>query len=194
MEAYMGTVMAWAPTFAPRGWLFCRGQILGINQNTALFSLIGTTYGGDGQTTFALPNLQSRVPIGVGQGPGLSNYVPGQLAGSETVTLNINEMPAHNHPAQATAAPISVSSANADSATPANGSSIAVPGSVSGRDFTSTLGFNSASPDIALNPATAGAATVTVGMAGGSQAHDNMQPYLALNFIICTEGIFPPRN
>lgn len=194
MEAYMGTVMAWAPNFAPRGWAFCQGQTLSISQNSALFSLLGTTYGGDGQTTFRLPDLRGRTPLGPGQGPGLSSYELGQVSGSESVTITQNEMPAHNHPAQTGNAPIQVSAGNADASTPANGSSIAVPGTVSGRDFTATLGFNSAAPSVMLNQATSGPASVTVGLSGGSQPHNNMQPYLALNFIICTQGIFPPRN
>lgn len=194
METYMGTVMGWAPNFAPRGWAFCQGQILSIAQNSALFSLLGTTYGGNGQTTFALPDLRSRVPLGTGQGPGLSSYVLGQVSGTENVTLTIPEMPAHNHPAQTGNAPVHVSAANADTSTPANGSSIAIPGTLDGRNFTATLGFNSAAPDVTLNPATSGPASVTVGIAGGNLPHNNIQPYLALNFIICIEGIFPPRN
>ena len=194
MEAYMGTVMAWAPNFAPRGWAFCQGQTLSISQNSALFALLGTTYGGDGQTTFRLPDLRGRIPLGAGNGPGLSSYDLGQSAGTENVTITLNEMPAHNHPAQTGNAPIQVSAANADTSTPANGLSIAIPGTVLGRDFTATLGFNSAAPSVTLNQATSGPASVNVGVAGGSQPHNNMQPYLALNFIICTEGIFPPRN
>ena len=99
MEAFLATIMGWAPNFAPRGWAFCGGQILPIAQNTALFSLLGTTYGGNGQTTFALPNLFSRLPIGAGQGPGLSSYDLGQVGGTESTTLTINNMPAHAHPA-----------------------------------------------------------------------------------------------
>jgi microcystin-dependent protein len=194
MDAYIGTVMAWAPNFAPRGWMFCGGQTLSIAQYSALYSLLGVTYGGDGRNTFALPNLVGRVPLGAGQGAGLSPYYLGQQAGSENVTLNGNQMPSHNHMAEATNAPINVSSANADSATPAAGSSIAVPGVASGRDFTATLGFNSADPDTTLNKATSAAPGVTVGVAGGNQPHENLQPYLALNFIICIEGLFPPRD
>jgi microcystin-dependent protein len=194
MEAYMGTVMAWAPNFAPRGWMFCQGQTLSIAQYSALFALLGTTYGGNGQSTFALPNLASRVPLGAGAGPGLSPYSLGQQSGTESVTLNSGQMPAHNHTVEVTNSPITVSSANADSAAPTNGSSIAAPGVASGRDFTPTLGFNSADPDTTLNKATSGTPVVTVGIAGGNQPHENLQPYLALNFIICIEGIFPPRN
>src|SRR5689334_24076195 len=98
-EPFLAEIVLFAGNFAPRGWAFCWGQILSIAQNTALFSLLGTTYGGNGQTTFALPNLASRFPIGAGQGPGLSNYTLGQLAGTESTTLTINNMPAHNHAA-----------------------------------------------------------------------------------------------
>src|SRR6478672_10112699 len=96
-EPFLAEIIMFAGNFAPRGWAFCQGQILSIAQNTALFSLLGTTYGGNGQTTFALPDLRGRVPVGTGQGPGLSNYDLGQVSGSESVTLTVSQMPAHNH-------------------------------------------------------------------------------------------------
>src|SRR6185436_412469 len=96
-EPFIGMIVMFAATFAPRNWAFCDGQLLSIAQNTALFSILGTTYGGNGQTTFALPDLRSRVPVSTGQGPGLSNYSLGQVGGTETVTLNINQLPAHVH-------------------------------------------------------------------------------------------------
>src|SRR2546423_3025403 len=101
-EPYLGMIIIVPYNFAPRGWAFCAGQILPIAQNTALFSLLGTTFGGNGQTTFALPDLRGRYPIGMGQGPGLSNYDLGQVGGTETVTLNVNQLPPHNHPVIAT--------------------------------------------------------------------------------------------
>lgn len=97
MEGYIAQIILFAGTFAPRGWAFCQGQILSISQNTALFSLLGTTYGGNGQTTFALPDLRGRAPIGTGQGPGLSSISLGQMAGTENVTLLITQLPAHTH-------------------------------------------------------------------------------------------------
>jgi len=194
MEAFLGTVLPWAPTYAPRGWAFCQGQILPIAQNSALFALLGTTYGGNGQTTFALPDLRGRIPLGAGQGPGTSNYTLGEMAGNETVTLTQAEMPQHIHPIQVTPSTLHVSSANADTAVAANGATIGTAGVGAGRDFTQTLGFNSLAPDVTLNAASVTTPTVTEGVAGGSQPHNNLQPFLSLNFIICLEGIFPSRN
>jgi microcystin-dependent protein len=171
----LGQISIFGFNFAPRGWAFCNGQILPIAQNTALFSLLGTTYGGNGQTTFALPNLQSRVPVHFGQGPGLSTYDLGQQAGVETVTLIITQIPAHTHSA-------TVHASSADTgldAQPENNYPAA--GVASGNYKNAT--------DVNMN-----AAMVTNGIAGGNQPHENLQPYLALNFCIALEGIFPSRN
>ena len=176
MEGYIAEIRLFAGNFAPRGWAFCNGQILSIAQNTALFSLLGTTYGGNGQTTFALPDLRGRVAISPGQGPGLPSVQLGEVAGEPTHTLIITEMPAHNHQAQAQG-----NSNSGDSSSP-NGNTWA----------TSTNRDN-----VYINAAPNGpmaANTVTVGIAGGSQPHNNMQPYLGVNYIICMEGIFPSRN
>ena len=167
-EPFLGQIIIVGFNFAPRGWAQCNGQILPIAQNTALFSLLGTTYGGNGQTTFALPDLRSRVPIHVGQGPGLSSYDLGQAAGTETVTLNINEIPAHNH----------LLGANAEEGAASNPS-----GQVPAKG-----GIYGAAPDGTLmNP-------TVITNTGGSQPHANIQPYLTLNFCIALEGIFPSRN
>lgn len=187
-EPFIGQIIMFGGNFAIRGYALTNGQLLSIAQNTALFSILGTTYGGNGQTTFALPNLQSRVPIHFGQGPGLSPYQLGQQAGTETVTLTIPQMPAHNHAAVATGTPASTSKATLQ--TPQNGS-------VLGRGVDDV---GSAVPEIyhpagtATNITLGGAPTVTVGVQGGSQPHPNIQPYLALNFQIALEGIFPSRN
>lgn len=157
---FIGQITLFAGNFAPRGWAFCQGQLLSIAQNTALFSILGTTYGGDGQTTFALPDLRGRVPLQQGQGPGLQSYVLGQKAGTETVTLTVNEMPAHNHSITVTAVP-------------PGGTIPAVDGQ--------------------LTPTPLNAFEAS-GMTGGSQPHNNLQPYLALNYIIALQGIFPSRN
>lgn len=184
MDEYIGIIKIFGGNFAPRGWMMCNGQLLSIAQNSALFSLLGTTYGGDGVNTFALPNLQSRVPIGMGQGPGLSMYTQGEVTGTENTSLNINNMPAHNH-----IGVLKVSSGNADqSVAPAN-SSIATPGSGASRSFTPTLGFNTATPDITMN-----AASVTTMASGNNQPFSNIQPVIAMNYIICTQGIYPSRN
>lgn len=168
---FIGQVVLFAGNFAPRGWALCQGQILSIAQNTALFSILGVTYGGNGQTTFALPDLRGRVPVGQGQGPGLSSYALGQQAGTETVTLTVNQMPMHNHPFT----PL----ANSDTGTQTrpNGGYLA------------TLD-NLYSP---TNDNTAMGQQQT-GISGGSQPHDNIQPYTTLNYIICMEGIYPSRN
>ena len=172
---FLAQITLFAGNFAPRGWAFCQGQILPIAQNTALFSLLGTTYGGNGQTTFALPDLRGRVPIQPGQGPGLSPYSLGELGGVENVTLLQTQMPAHNHTTQVTS---NASSAAATDTLP-NGNFLA-----SDNQYTNTS-------NAVMN---ATAVTVTVGIAGGSQPHENRQPYLAINFIIAMEGIFPSRN
>jgi microcystin-dependent protein len=167
-EPFIGEIRIFGFNFAPRGWALCNGQILSIAQNTALFSLLGTTYGGNGQTTFALPNLQSRVPVHFGQGPGLSPYVLGQQGGTETVTLNTNQMPNHSHLVAA--------------------SSVSPNASRPGNAFLAANGAYQTAPDgTTMNPA-------MIQGSGGSQPHDNIQPYLTLNFCIALEGIFPSRN
>ena len=175
-EPFIGQIIIFGGNFAIRGYAMCNGQILSIAQNTALFSLLGTTYGGNGQTTFALPNLQGRVPIHFGQGPGLSSYSLGQQAGTETTTLILNNMPAHNHL-------IRTSSSDGNDSAPAP---TTVPGVVKVGSSTANA-YTSAAPDTNFSPN-------AVSIAGGSQPFNNIQPYLALNFLIALEGIFPSRN
>jgi microcystin-dependent protein len=175
---FIGTIILFAGNFAPRGWALCNGQILSIAQNTALFSILGTTYGGDGQTTFALPNLQSRVPIGAGQGPGLSGYELGEQAGAETVTLTVSEMPAHNHV-------VEVSTSAADSATASN-KFLANTNGLFGSDPVTVNTYNG-NPGGTL-------AGGSISVTGSSLPHTNIQPSLAMNYIIALEGIFPSRN
>jgi len=180
MEAFIATILLFAGNFAPRGWLFCQGQLLPINQNQALFSLLGTTYGGDGQTTFGLPDLRSRVPVGAGQGPGLSSYAVGQQAGKENMALTAAQLPAHSHA-------LNVSNAAATATTPTAGAALATMGNKAGMGpFTATLGYNTAAPNTALAPA-------SVGSTGGATPVDVRQPLLGLNYIICLEGIYPSR-
>ena len=175
-EPFLAEIIMFAGNFAPRGWAFCQGQILSIAQNTALFSLLGTTYGGNGQTTYALPDLRGRVPVGTGQGPGLANVSLGEVSGESAHSLIITEMPAHNHQAQA-----------AGNSEPGTSSS---PGG--GTWATSTARDNMYAATPPNSPMAAN--TVTVGISGGSQPHNNMQPYLGMNFIIAIEGIYPSRN
>lgn len=167
---FVGEIRIFAGNFAPTGWAFCNGQLLPISQNTALFSILGTTYGGDGRSTFALPDLQGRVPMQPGQGLGLTPRLLGEKLGSETHTLTVPEVPAHTH---------------ALSANSGNGNDDAPGGRVMARSPAGIPQF-AAAPDAVMS---AGA----VAAAGGGQPHNNMQPYLALNFIICLSGIFPPR-
>jgi microcystin-dependent protein len=167
-EPFLGMIAIYGFNFAPRGWAMCNGQILPIAQNTALFSLLGTTYGGNGQTTFALPNLQSRWPLHFGQGPGLSSYDLGQQAGVESTTLTINQLAAHNHLVEAT-------EGDGTSGKPGNAFL------AQGNQYAGT------SDGTVMNAA-------MIKPTGGSQPVPIIQPYLALNFCIALEGIFPSRN
>lgn len=159
--------------FAPKGWALCNGQLLAISQNTALFSPLGTYYGGNGTSNFALPNLQSRVPIHAGQGAGLSSYVLGEQTGTESVTLLTAQIPAHNHIVNGVA----------------SGGNQAGPGGGSpAMESTGTsLDYSNAPPNSAMNAA-------MVSNTGGNQPHANIQPVLCVNFIIALQGIFPSRN
>jgi microcystin-dependent protein len=175
---YLGEIRMAGFNFAPLGWALCNGQLLPISQATALFALLGTTYGGDGQSTFALPNLQGRIPINQGQGPGLSNYAIGQVAGSETVALTADQLPAHTHLLQA-------SSAAATLARP----------TAAYLARSSIPSFPSAGVPI-YNPAPAAAAmnAGAIAVSGASQPHDNMMPFVCVNFIIALQGIFPSQS
>jgi microcystin-dependent protein len=171
---FVAEIRIFGCNFAPTGWAFCNGQLLPISQNTALFSLLGTFYGGDGKSTFALPNMQGSVPLNQGQGPGLSAYFLGQQSGSETVTLIQTEIPAHTHTWRA-------ASDIADNATPDpnkvitlsnNGSAYAPQGTTPATNFNLQM----------------------LSVTGSSFPHNNMQPYLTLNFCIALQGVFPPRG
>ena len=167
----LGQIIMFAGNFAPTGWAFCDGQLLPISQYTALFSLLGTTYGGDGRVTFALPDLRGRAPIGFGQGPGLNNYILGQVGGEETHTLATPEMPAHSHA-------VNVDSANGTSDTPVN--NVPAVNSEGIQHYGSALNGT-------MSPG-------AIGSSGGGLAHNNMQPYLGINFLIALSGIFPSHS
>lgn len=196
MEGTIGEIRMFGGNFAPAGWQFCNGQPMSIAENTALFSLIGTIYGGDGQVTFNLPDLRGRVPVGTGQGPGLQFVDLGEMGGEENHTLKTLEMPAHTHTAQVAAnASIRVSSAAGTNSVPAAGNSIAAMVTGSGRTATPVNAFNSSAPNTPLNPMSASViGNMQVAEAGGGLPHTNMQPSIALQYIICVEGIYPSRN
>lgn len=177
MNPFIGEIRLFAGNFAPKNWAFCNGQLVAISSNTALFSLIGTFYGGNGTTNYALPDLRGRVPLSQGQGPGLSNYVLGEQDGVDSVVLLSSNMPAHSHLVNCNSA-AGFQPGHATKADPAG-------------NFPATQSAGSAIYQAAPNSNMNGAMT---GVAGQGLAHDNHQPYLALNFIICTNGVFPARS
>ncbi|WP_439861180.1 phage tail protein [Pseudomonas sp. MBLB4136] len=182
MEVFIGTIQPFAFNFAPRGWSLCAGQIMPIAQNTALFSLLGIHYGGNGQTTFGLPDLQGRMPIGMGQGPGLPDYSIGERAGAPSVTLVSSQMPMHTHAVQV--------QVGAEPSSPSTAPGQANPylgASQSGGQAAAAIWSSELVAPVALGG-------VQAGPAGGSQPLEVMNPYLALNFCIAVMGIFPSRD
>ncbi|MGE0103978.1 MAG: phage tail protein [Blastocatellales bacterium] len=167
-DPFVAEIRIFPFNFAPKGWAFCNGQLLPISQNTALFSLLGTTYGGDGKSTFALPNLQGSAPMQQGRGPGLSTYVLGEQGGSETVTLITTEIPVHTHSAM---------------------------GSSDDDDSTIPVGNSYGQLSVAYAPAAnlTSMAPQSISPVGGGAPHNNMQPYLTLNFCIALQGVYPQR-
>jgi microcystin-dependent protein len=176
-EPFLGSIMLFAGNFPPRNWAFCNGQLLSIQQNTALFSLLGTNYGGNGVSTFGLPDLRGRAPMHVGAspGPGLSPRALGQLSGEESVTLLLSEIPNHAH-----AADIAAVSGAGTNASPA--------GRVWAASTSRDRQYVTTTPDIVMK-----SDAVAIAPAGASIPHNNMQPFLTLNFIIALQGIYPPR-
>ncbi|MEM7185975.1 MAG: tail fiber protein [Bacteroidota bacterium] len=172
MDGVLAVIWMFGGNFAPRNWAFCDGQLLPIAQNQALFSLLGTIYGGDGRTTFALPEMRGRVPMHAGNGPGLTNRPLGQRGGQEDVTLTTAQIPSHIHP-------VSVLVNNTDGE----------EDTVSGKYLSNNPGAYNEDP--VPNQTLAG---VTGGAAGGGQSHNNIQPYTVVNFVICLQGLFPSRN
>lgn len=173
-DPFVAEIRIFPFNFAPKGWAWCDGQLLPISQNTALFSLLGTTYGGDGKSNFALPDLQGRAPMHPGQGPGLSLHDLGETGGSDTVTLLESEIPAHSHAMMA-----SVENGTQGTLTPG----ITLASSVGGTLYQS----NTTSNLVQMSPN-------ALAPAGGGQAHNNLQPYLTLYFCIALQGVFPPRS
>lgn len=182
MDEYIGIVKLFAGNFAPRGWLFCDGSLLRISSNSALFSILGTTYGGDGITTFALPNLKGRIALGAGTVNSNENYPLGIAAGTTQNTLLAANLPSIGGGFQ-----FKVKKQNANSATPSPTSSFAISGIPNGREFTPVPSFIDDAPDTTINPA-------SISFTGQNIPVNNMPPYLGLNYIICVEGIYPPRS
>jgi microcystin-dependent protein len=175
MDPFVAEIRIFPFNFAPKGWAFCDGQILPLSQNTALFSLLGTTYGGDGKSNFALPNMQGNVPMHPGQGPGLSLHDLGETGGSDAVSLLESEIPSHSHTMMSLPAPANRTAPIANAIARVQGT---------------------AGPYVPASPAPAPAnmSDNAVAPAGGDQPHNNLQPYLALNFCIALQGVYPPRT
>lgn len=172
MDPLLGEVKLFAGNFPPRGWAFCDGQLLPISQNSALFSILGTIYGGDGRSTFALPDLRGRAPIGPRQGPGLTPYREGQKGGQEYVTLTTNQIPSHSHSLRATT---TVGTSNDPTS------------KVLGNTDLFDNEYASVSPNTSMSSS-------AIGNTGGGQSHENRQPFLAINYIIALQGVFPSRS
>lgn len=191
-EGMLGSVCIFGGNFVPRGYAMAKGDLIAISSNTALFSLLGTIYGGDGRTTFALPDLRGRAAIGFGQGPGLSPYAIGAKGGLETVTLTALQMPTHSHTATSTA---TTTAATLNAATDAVTSADPTGHSLTNTGRTSF--YSATAPSVAMH---AGSVSVTTEVstiienAGGNQAHENRMPYLAMNYIIALQGVFPSRQ
>jgi microcystin-dependent protein len=169
-QNFIGEIRMFGGNFAPLDWALCNGQMMAISQNTALFALLGTIYGGDGVNTFALPNLQSRFPVHQGQGPGLSSYIIGETAGTESVTLTVNQIPQHSHVPRAASG---------------QGTASSPSGAVWAESPLNN--YSASAPSSNMDPG-------ALAFAGGNQPHDNMPPFLVVNFIIALYGIFPSRN
>jgi len=172
MEGYLAQILMFAGNFAPRNWVFCDGQLLAISQNTALFSLLGTTYGGDGRTTFGIPEMRGRVPMHKGSGPGLTPRTLGQTGGVENVTLTVAQMPQHSHPTAVAVNNTGGEEANAAGQIISNHAAAFNEDPVPGQNL----------------------GGVTAGNTGGNGSHTNVQPFKCVNFVICVSGIFPSRN
>lgn len=197
-EPFLGEIIMFAGNFAPRGWALCNGQLLSVSQNSALFAILGTTYGGNGQTTFGLPNLQGRAPVHQGQSPGTSRYTLGEVGGTENVTLTINELPAHNHTVALSGTgnvSVALGASSANGNAPAPGPTT-VPAKITS-GLNTLNAYSTTAPDTTLLPVNT---TTTVNVSGNTGAAGNnlpvpiVQPYVVVNFIIATEGVFPSRN
>ena len=187
MEPFIGQIIMFGGNFAPRGWALCDGQLLAISSNQALFSILGTTYGGDGRTSFGLPEMRGRVAVHEGTGPGLGPYQLGQRGGFEQVTLNQTQMPIHTHGAAVTTTTNMLAESRAGNTTDPAGNMLAAGSNI--------FRANARADDVAMDPAMLDVnVQVQNQNAGGSQPHENRQPYTVVNYIIALVGVFPSRN
>lgn len=197
-QPFIGSIVLFAGNFAPRAWALCNGQLLAISSNSALFSILGTTYGGDGRTTFGLPDLRSRVPVHPGRGPGLSTYTLGERGGAETVTLNTLQIPQHTHLASVTSSPtqshIKLSKDAGVRSEPATGDVSAKASFGSGLSATPVNAYGPETNTVDGQIIPPGDIIVTNGLTGGSQGHLNIQPFLGVNYIIALQGLYPSRS
>ncbi len=190
-EPFIGEIKMFGGNFAPRGYAFCDGQLLSISSNSALFSILGTTYGGDGRTTFGLPDLRGRVAIHEGDGPGLTNRRLGERGGTETVTLTVTQIPSHTHAATTTpniSATLKADSGSGDSDAPEDKVLARKSRTKIYSGDTPTVSMHSSSIDVSAS------ATTSIGNTGGTQSHNNMMPYTTINYIIAIQGLFPSRS
>ncbi|MEX6688793.1 tail fiber protein [Danxiaibacter flavus] len=199
MDGTVGEIRIFAGNFAPRNWAFCQAQLIAIRQNPALFSILGTYYGGDGTTTFGLPDFRGRAPIGAGQSPGNSLYTIGEVGGETAHTLNLTEMAAHTHASSVTqtggsaTATLNASSTAGTLASP-GGNLIAGDGNLTVFAPGNSTPVAMAASAVSLTNVTIPLPTAVDAVAGGNQPHNNMQPYIAMSFIVCTTGTYPARN
>lgn len=183
MDGFLGEIKMFAGSYAPANWAFCWGQMLAINDYNALYAVLGTTYGGDGRNTFALPDMRGRAPVGAGTGPGLTSRISGQMSGQERVSLTVNDIPAHSHGVSGLTATVECNNVSGEEAAPAGLQfGIAVDNS-----------YNETTPAGTMAPGNV-AFGGQVDPEGGSISHSNMQPWMGINYIICLMGMYPPRN
>ncbi|MDE5421361.1 tail fiber protein [Ancylomarina sp. DW003] len=195
MEAFLSFIALWPLKWAPRAWALCWGATISVNDNSALFSLIGATYGGNGTTTFMLPDFRGRVPVGYGQGKGLSPNQMGWVGGFEQVRLNQNQLPAHKHEAALSAVSVEFKAS-------ASAGTESIPGTNSATTFGATKDgfnagdtlYNSDTPTVDMSGIAINGGSVEVQNTGQNQYHENRQPYLVTNYIICLQGIYPTRS
>ena len=182
MDGTLAEIRMFAGNFAPRSWMLCQGQLLSIAQWTAVFALVGTTYGGDGQTTFGVPDFRGRLAVGTGNGPGLPGMILGQVSGTASTTLTVNNLPAHNH---AVGGSVSLQ---------ANNDTAGLSNDPTGKRFAATGNLYTASAGDLVSMAPTPATGLTTAVTGGSQPFNNRSPYLGIQMIMCVEGIFPSRD